>query len=199
MPEQSAWNGSAWTDPRLLYFMAAILPGAMVFFQFEGALPLFMVRELGLSESVYGAMFLVNTVLIIFLEVPLNLATSGWPHRRLLALGALLTALGFGGLALVTGVAGVAATIVVWTFGEMILAPASAAYVADISPPHRRGQYMGAYHVTFSIAFALGPWIGVALLDRFGGTVVWVVALCAGCLSSAMLWRVGADRTKQLP
>ena len=33
----------AWADPCLLYFLAATLPVAMVFFQFEGPLPLFMV------------------------------------------------------------------------------------------------------------------------------------------------------------
>src|SRR5436190_3302819 len=121
---------SAWSDPRLLYFLASILLAAMVFFQFEGPLPLFMVRDLGLAESVYGAMFLINTLLIVFCEVPLNIATSGWPHQRLLALGAFLTALGFGGLTFATGTFGVAATIVIWTFGEMILMPGSVAYVA---------------------------------------------------------------------
>ena len=181
---------TAWTDLRLLYFMVAIMPVAMVFFQFEGALPLFMVRNLGLSESVYGAIFLVNTVLIVLFEVPLNLATSGWPHRRLLALGALLTAVGVGGLVFTTGVLGIAATIVVWTFGEMILMPNSVAYVADISPQKRRGSYMGVYHVTFSLAFGIGPWIGTVLLDQFGATIVWTVAFCAGAISSALLCQI---------
>jgi MFS family permease len=49
---RAAGPASAWVDLRLVYFMIAIIPVAMVFFQFEGALPLFMVRELGLSESV---------------------------------------------------------------------------------------------------------------------------------------------------
>jgi MFS family permease len=177
--------------------MAAIFPIAMVFFQFEGALPLFMVREMELSESVYGAILLINTLLIIALEFPLNMATSHWPHRRALALGALLTALGFGSLTLVTGAYGIAATIVVWTFGEMILMPGSAAYVADLAPPERRGKYMGAYHLTFSLAFAFGPWIGVALFDRFGGASVWLACLAAGCLSSVMLSRAAPIGEKQ--
>jgi len=69
--------------------------------------------------------------------------------------------------------------------------PSSVAYVADISPPNYRGRYMGMYHVTFSLAFAMGPWIGALLFDQFGGTVVWRTALCAGGLSSALLWQVG--------
>lgn len=184
---------AALKDIRLLCYMVAILPVAMVFFQFEGALPLFMVRELGLSESVYGAVFLVNTILIVLFEIPLNLATSGWPHHRLLAIGALLTATGFGSLAFVSGVSGIVATIVVWTFGEMILMPGSVAYVADISPPERRGSYMGAYHMIISLAFCLGPWIGTALFDQFGGTTVWAIAFCAGSLSSLLLYRLVDD------
>ena len=173
-------NSTAWTDLRLLYFMAAITPVAMVFFQFEGALPLFMVHDLGLSESVYGSMFLINTILIVLIEVPLNLVTTEWPHRRVLALGASLIAIGFGGLVFATSVLGIAATIVVWTFGEMILMPNAAAYVANIAPAHRRGSYMGAYHAMSSLAFGMGPWIGTLLFDEFRAAFVWMVAFWAG-------------------
>jgi predicted MFS family arabinose efflux permease len=182
---------SAWTDRRLLYFMVAMLPVGMVFFQFEGALPLFMVRNLELSESVYGSMFLINTLLIVLIEIPLNLATSEWPPQRLLAGGALLTAFGFGGLVFATDVLGIAATIVVWTFGEMILMPNSVAYVANMAPTQRRGSYMGAYHVTMSLAFGVGPWIGTVLFDQFGAVAVWSIAFWAGALSAVMLWQVG--------
>jgi MFS family permease len=189
-PHKVSADRKAWTDWKLLYFMAAITPVVMVFFQFEGALPLFIVRDLKLSESVYGAMFLVNTILIVLIEVPLNLATSEWPHRRLLALGALLIALGFGGLVFATGVLGIVATTVVWTFGEMILMPNSAAYVANLAPAQRRGSYMGTYHMISSLAFALGPWLGTLLFDQFGALAVWTIALGVGLLSSALLSRV---------
>ena len=170
--------------------MAALFPISVVFFQFEGALPLFMVRELKFAEWAYGSLLLVNTSLIILLEIPLNLATSRWTHRRTLAVGAMLTALGFGALTLVSNGAGIVLTIVVWTFGEMILMPGSSAYVADLAPPERRGSYMGAFHATFSVAFAVGPWLGVALFDSFGGAAVWLACLIAGGLSAAMLSRV---------
>ena len=52
-------------DRAMVYFMFAYLPVAIVFFQFEGALPLYMVHDLHLSEFSYGSMFLINTLLII--------------------------------------------------------------------------------------------------------------------------------------
>ncbi|HEX2092525.1 MAG TPA: MFS transporter, partial [Longimicrobiaceae bacterium] len=132
-------------DGRMLVYLTGVFLIAVVFLQHEAALPLFLVRDLGLRESFYGLTFAVNTLLIVLLEVPLNLAMAHWPYRRALVLGALLVAAGFGGMALVAGPWGVMATVLIWTFGEMIFFPTSATYVADMAPPARRGAYMGAY------------------------------------------------------
>jgi predicted MFS family arabinose efflux permease len=177
-------------DRRLIWFLAAMIPVMVVFFQHAASLPLFLVQELRMPETVYGMMFPINTLLIVFLEVPLNMAMARWPHGPALALGALLCGAGFGALAFARGPAGIAATVVVWTFGEMILLPGSAAYAADIAPRHRRGQYMGLYSMAFSAAFTLGPWIGIQVFDRFGGTTLWIAAFACGALSAAMMWRV---------
>jgi MFS family permease len=176
---------------RLFYFLAATIPVSIVFFQHEAAMPLYLVRDLGIPEVLYGALFTVNTILIILIEVPLNGAMARWPHRRALALGALLVGAGFGALALATRFPAVVGTVVVWTFGEMILLPACAAYVAEIAPAARRGEFMGLYAMSFSLAFTVAPWLGVAVLDRFGAAAVWGGALACGALSAAMMLRIG--------
>jgi len=181
---------SDFTDRRLLYFLAALLPVLMVFFQHSGAMSLYFVRDLGQPESSFGFLFTINTVLIIFLEVPLNLRMAGWPYPRTLALGAFLVGAGFGGMALATGFWSVATTVVIWTLGEMVLLPASAGYAAEIAPADRRGAYMGLYTMSFSAAFALGPWLGTTTLDRFGPAVLWCAAFLLGCLSALMMGRV---------
>lgn len=177
-------------DPSLLFFLAALFPVALVFFQHEGAMPLFLVKDLGLSEATYGALFTVNTLLIVFVEVWLNTATAGWSHRRTLSLAALLFGVGFGALAFVRGLLGVAATVVVWTFGEMMLFPGMSAYVAAISPEDRRGEAMGLYTMTFNLASAFGPWAGTLLYDRRGSTALWGATFALGALSAAMMLRL---------
>ncbi len=191
-PQTAMRPQSPLRDKRLLYFLVAAIPAMMIFFQGESSMPLFLVRDLHLEEYVYGILFTVNTVLIIFLEIPLNLRTAHWPHHRLLALGALLTGLGFAAMALASGFWSVTLTVVIWTFGEMILFPSAAAYMADIAPPERRGAYMGMFQMTFSLAFALGAWFGVALLEQFGAITLWIGTFFAGVFSAAMLWRADA-------
>jgi MFS family permease len=175
------------TDFRLLFFLAALIPVEFVLFQTQAAMPLFIVNDLNISITVYAALMAINTVMIIILEVPLTLAIARWPYRLALSLGALLFAIGFGALAMVTGIWSIGLTIVIWTVGEMILFPGASAYMAEIAPPEKRGVYMGMYMMTYSIAFAIAPWLGTATLERFGSTTLWTASLIGGCLSAAMM------------
>lgn len=183
-------------DGRMLFFLFAVFLVGVVFLQHEAAMPLFLVNELGLTKAFYGMMFAVNTVLIVLLEVPLNLAMSHWPHRRALVLGALLTGAGFGALAFATGPWTVLLTVIVWTFGEMVFFPVSATYVADAAPPKRRGEYMGAYSMAWGFAFTLGPAAGTAVFERFGSVTLWTAVFAVGVVSALMLAAMAEPRAE---
>jgi predicted MFS family arabinose efflux permease len=184
----------ALSDPRLRYALLAAIPVAVVFFQNDGALPVFLVRNLHLSAAFYGLMFTLNTLLIVFLEIPLNHATAGWSNRRTLTVGAALFAAGYGAHAFASRGMHVALATIVWTFGEMIFIPGLTSYIAEISPERRRGEYMGLYSTSFSVAFIIGPWAGLVALDRVGPAALWTGALVIGALSTFLFARLPADR-----
>ena len=189
-----AHRGGAHRDRRLLFFLLALLPIDLVFFQHISSMPLFLVSDLKLSAAAYGLLFSVNTVLIVLVEVPVNRATAHWPHRRTLGLGALLVGAGFGALAFAWDIWSVAATVVVWTFGEMLLFPGMADYLTDIAPPNRRGEYMGLAQMSVGLAFAAGPWGGLQVLARWGARTLWLGTLAFGLLSAGMLATVRGNR-----
>ena len=178
---------SAWRDPRAAVFLLGLFLMGLVFYQMEGAMPLFLVRDLHYRPSFFGFLFVVNTVLIVLIEVPLNLAMRRWPHAWTMALGAALFAIGFGSMALLHSTAGIVGATVVWTFGEMIAMPASGAYAVDIAPPGQSGAYAGAYSSTFSLAMLIGPWAGTIALDQVGSTALWIGALLIGLVSAGVL------------
>lgn len=185
----------AFRNRRMLYFLAALIPTQLVFFQLTSTVPLFLVHYLRLPESIYGTVFTLNTLMIVALELPLNNAMAQWSHRRTLTLGAFLYAIGFGSFALASGPIGIFAAVAVWTFGEMILMPGSAAYAAEIAPAGRRGEYMGLYTMSFSFAFSLGPWLGAMLLERHGPEALWGAALVSGCVSTLLMSRIGVKKS----
>jgi MFS family permease len=175
-------------DRQTMIFLVAILLTFVVFTQTDAAMPLFMVRDLHLPVTYFGAVFVLNTLLIICLEVPLNLAMIRWSHRASLSLGIVLIAIGFGILAGVTTTVGVAVSVVVWTFGEMIFLPTAAAHIASEAPEGRRGQYLGAYSMTYSVALMIGPWAGAVALDRFGATSLWLAMPVCGLCAAWITW-----------
>jgi len=183
-------SGSALKDKRLLYGLLALLPVLLVFFQHVSTMALYLVDDLGFRPSVYGGLFAVNTLVIVLSEVRLNTVTGHWPFARSLAIGALLSTLGFAALAVARSLPAVACTVLLWTVGEMVLFPAASAYFSEISPPSRRGEYLGFYTMVFGVAFTAGPWLGTVVLETWGGVALWALCLPVGGLSVWALARV---------
>ncbi len=174
-------------DRLFLIFLGGVFLVGIVFFQHESALPLYLVQYLHLSPAFYGMLFTINTLLIVALEVPIVTATAHWPNTRSLILGCMLFAIGFGALALIASPGGVIATVVVWTFGEMLLFPAMSAHMAEIAPENRRGAYMGAYSMSLSISLTVGPWMGTQLLAVLGPVLIWLVMFALGALAALLM------------
>ncbi|HSN99092.1 MAG TPA: MFS transporter [Candidatus Nanopelagicales bacterium] len=183
----SAAGGPVSRDPVLIALLFGVLLTSMIYFQFDSTVPLYLVRHLGMSEAAFGAVITINTLLIVFIELPLNSATTHWRHARALGLGAVLLGGGFGALVLAEGPLMVAASVAIWTFGEMILTPAATAAIAERAPAGQVGHYLGLHSTTSGLSLVAGPWAGIAVLDRFGPEVLWPSALAIGLLAALIL------------
>jgi predicted MFS family arabinose efflux permease len=184
---ESVGPATIFHDAPFLIFLGGVFLVGVVFFQHESALPLYLVQYLHLSPAFYGMLFTINILLIVALEVPLNTLTSHWPNSRSLIIGCLLFAVGFGALGVIASPLGVIATVVVWTFGEMLLFPAMSAHLGEIAPEDRRGAYMGAYSMSLSIALTLGPWLGTQLLATLGPVTAWSVMFALGAMAALLM------------
>lgn len=175
-------------DKLFLFFLLAVIPANLVFFQHLGALPLYIVKDLGYTTAAFGLFGSINTVLIIIAEVPLNNLMNDTPYKESLMLGALLAGIGFGSFAISTTAVPLVISIIVFTFGEMIFFPTTAAYTSEISPSDRRGEYMGYYQMTFSFAFSAGPWLGTVVYENYGSVILWSGALVFGLITTALMF-----------
>src|SRR5215471_7136792 len=201
-PERSAvfsGNPVVWRDRAALTLFAISLIMNVVFSQHQGAMPLYLVRDLHYRESFYGGLFVLNTLIIVAIEVPLNVSMAHWPARPAIALATVLIAVGYGALAFAQTPLPIAFTVVLWTFGEMIFFPTSTAYVAHLAPPGRTGEYMGAFASTFSLALIVGPWLGATLLDRIGAPATWATMLTIGLVAAGMTGLTQSQATDAVP
>jgi len=172
-------------DRAFLALLAATFAVGAIYFQQEAALPLQVVAD-GHSTTVYGLLISLNGAVVILMELPLTTLTRRFPARRVIATGCMLTGIGFGATALATSAPALAATVVVWTLGEIVSAPVASAYVADISPPHLRGRYAGAFGMAFSLALIVGPAAGTALYAA-SPDLLWGSCIGLGALAAAIM------------
>lgn len=172
---------------RYVYFLVAIIPVTMVFFQHLSTLSLYVANFLDYGNAVFGRLTAFNLLLIVLVEVPLNNWMRDWDNRKALLLGGVLTAIGFGLTAFSYTLVPLALTIIVWTFGEMIFFPVVSSFAVELSPENKRGMYMGYFQIPFAISFMFGPKLGAYVYQYQGPQALWVWCFVFGVISTLMM------------
>jgi MFS family permease len=143
-----------------------------------------MKEVFGYPEAIFGWVMAVNAGLVALLQY----AVSGWaerqPRLRMMAVGALLYAVGLGSLGLSRSLPGFLLGVSIVSFGQMIAIPLSNSVAADAAPIDLRGRYMGVMGFTWNAGFGIGPSLGGVVADRIGFRVVWPVMFAVGSLAA---------------
>ena len=177
--------GRVLKDRHLLVFCIATVCAAFGYMQVEAGLPLH-AKDVGLSNTEYGALISLNGLLIVFLELPISQYTQRKPARPIIAIGLLFVGVGFGLTALAHTGPALAATVVVWTMGEMVNAPVAQAYIAGLAPPRLRGRYQGVWSFSFAFAFLVAPSGGTALY-AWSPNALWITCAVLGAVAAALV------------
>lgn len=146
---------------------------ALVFMQHLSSLPVQMGDD-GLSPSQYGAVLALNGLLIVLVTVPLTHRLQAFPSSRVLAVSSVFVAIGFGATAWASSVPAYAATVAVWTVGEVIGAATGPAVIAGLAPAAMRGRYQGVFGFSFAAASLAAPLLGGTVYQHLGATALWV-------------------------
>jgi MFS family permease len=177
--------GAVLADPVFRRFWTGSFVMAVVFAQTMVTLPLALTGR-GFSTAVYGGLISVNGLIIIASEFWISGRSRRHQPHRVMALGAVLLGAGYA----LTGMVGrsvplLLATVLVWTFGEMLGSPTSQAYLSAIAPHDLRGRYAGGLGLAWSLAFTVGPVLGGVALAAGGGSL-WLGSLALALVSAAL-------------
>jgi len=173
---------SPWRDSLFLLILLLLLLMGIIFIQLFNTWPLYMRQHYGLAENRIGLLLAINALLIVLFELPLIHKMEGKNYLKVMAIGALFLAVGFGILPFGSSYYFVVVTVIIWTIGEMLVFPLMAGFIANRATDDNRGKYMGLFSLTFSLAFVLGPAIGGWIYDYYGSIQLWLAAGILGIL-----------------
>ncbi|HEX2879342.1 MAG TPA: MFS transporter [Polyangiaceae bacterium] len=181
---QDSWlshAGAPFRDGVFTAFITITLGLACIFTLSVSMLPIEMVSD-GLSPALYGRLIAINGAMIVCLQPFIAQFIQRFQSAKVMATAAIVLAVGFGSTAFASTAGDHASAIVIWTLGEMCWLPVGPTIVSLIAPPQLRGAYQGAYGLAWAVAMTLGPWLGGAVLDRFGSQALWLGAGTLGIL-----------------
>lgn len=175
---------SPWKDPVFLALLPLMTLLGMVLFQIFSTYPLTLHARYGFSEARIGLVLAINTLVISLFEMVLVHRLRDREPLRVAGMGCFIFCAGFALLPLGSSFAFVAATVLVWTVGEMLSLPFISGWVGNRAGGENLGGYMGLFTLSFSMALVLGPPVGTWIYQRYGGE-----ALFYGCgVVGLLLW-----------
>ena len=177
----------------LIVFLFATFIITLVDFQ-TGSTFALHVKSVGLPTRAYGVLISENGLLIVCFELLITTYVQRFRPQPVIALGYFLSGLGFALTAFARTIPALAATVMVWTFGEMFTSPMAVAYVAQIAPEQYRGRYMGLLTVTWSFGMLAGPPLGTILFAR-NEMLLWAACGLCGIVSALLLLILSRPRT----
>ena len=85
-----------------------------------------------------------------------------------------------------SSIAVIVVVLVVFVIGEMLWVPTSQAVVAGLAPADIRGAYMGAFGGTWSVGWALTPFLGLQVRAAYGDATMWMCVAAVGVVAGIL-------------
>jgi predicted MFS family arabinose efflux permease len=181
-PERGSFGVIIRDSPFLLFMVASML-ATMTYIATETLLPISVTTTHHLAPAAWGVLMILNPLAVTVFQLRLTRWTSAIPAS--VKLGIAMPLMGVPFLLLnVNGSAPVIALVIVlFVTGEMLWVPTSQAVVAALAPADIRGAYMGAFGGTWSVGWALTPFLGLQVRNAYGDATMWMCVAVVGVLA----------------
>ncbi len=178
-PQRGSFRVIIRDHPFLLFMLSSVF-ATMTYVATETLLPISVTTTHNLAPAAWGVLMIVNPLLVTVFQLRLTRWTSNVPASLKLGLampmmGVPFLLLNWNGSALV-----IAVVILIFVIGEMLWVPTSQAVVAALAPADIRGAYMGLFGGTWSVGWALTPFLGLQVRATYGDAAMWMCVAVLG-------------------
>jgi len=186
--------GRVLRDRSYIIFVASVAFGLIAPLMMWTLLAVYTKTYFGLPEYLYSWLPITNALMCVFVQYFVTLVTRRHRPMPVIAVGMMIYALGVGSVARMSDFWGFWVSMVIITFGELILIPTGTTYAANRAPADLRGRYMTVYWLTWMLARSTAPIIGGFLNDRIAPQAIWYGGLIIGLVSTLGLFLLARQK-----
>ncbi|WP_448808645.1 MFS transporter [Agromyces bauzanensis] len=191
---------SPWRDPRYLALTALSAIFGMQFGVSEVGVPLWIANETAAPEVLVAAVLILNTIIVVFFQVPLSRGThdlrkagrvSAWAAWLMVA--ACLAYASAAGLSVGFAIAVILVAALAHAFAEVLSQAGGWGLSFELADPLRAGTYQGVFGMGYSVGalaaplvvtstaltLGLGGWAILAAIFLASGLGTWAIARSA--------------------
>ena len=163
-------------DGTFVAFILISILTVTAYMQMSTTLSVYLIKFQHVSESFFGALVMLNALMVVFLQFSISRWASKQPLLLIMMGGTAFYLVGFGSYGLPPSIPLFIFAMILITLGEMLVIPTSQAMTALLAPADMRARYVATERINWIVAQALGPLAAAALMDHFDPRWVW-----AGC------------------
>jgi MFS family permease len=178
-------------DHLFLLYCAVSLIIFVVIGQLVSTISVFSVDYVGISEAQLGFLFAVNGSIVILFQLPASRFAQSKILTRVLFWGSIGYSLGYFLFGFSDSFGWLFFCMLIISFSEITVLPASMAIAANLSREKHHGLYMGGYGLSYALGWSIGPLIGGVLIDLFNTkpVLLWGIISLLGIIAAAgFIW-----------
>lgn len=175
-PSDERKRKSPFRDLKFVFILLLTVGFGITFFQLIFTLPVYYREHYLLSEYAIGWLLGFNGILVFLLEMPLVYIAGKWfSLNRIVAGGCVLLGASYFVLGTGEGVAVLIIAMVLLSISEILVMPFLTTFSANRGGEYSRGNYLGAYSMSYSIAFIVAPPLAYAIITRWSYSLLWIL------------------------
>ncbi|MGH4139837.1 MFS transporter [Clostridium sp.] len=174
--------------PILIYFALCTFGYNFVYSQWSFMMPIHSTQNfLSLGAKYYGLMAGFNGLTVMLFTPFITKIFENVNHIRKMVYGGLLYAVGFGMLGILNTLPFFFLSVLIFTFGEIILSISIPPFIANHTPMSHRGRMNAVLPIIFGMGYTLGPITMGKALGYISIESAWLILGLVAFISSLFM------------
>ena len=186
-------NDKLWTSS----FISACIGNFLLFFAFYllvPVFPLYLIDKFQLSTSVVGLILSTYTLAALLIRPLAGFVLDMFNRRPIYLVAYFLFVITFMGYPMVHFIGFFLFVRVLHGFTFGFVTTAANSLIVDIMPASRRGEGFGFFGVANNLAMALGPMVGLFMLDVYNYDIVFYTAIGSGLIGFVISTNIRSNK-----